>query len=182
MARPETILFIRHAEKPNAWSQGIDQDGNPDRESLTPRGWQRAGALAVIFRTDPRLPLPTALFAPRPTSHAPSRRALQTITPLADWLRLDVDSAHAKDDFETLLVAATNTPGVVLIAWEHKVLGTALAAGLGPGIAIHGKIPRAWPDDRFDLIWSFEQVAQDHYRFTQLPQLALAGDSVQPID
>src|SRR3981081_661734 len=42
----QTILIIRHAEKPESDSDsgdGVDATGALDPKSLTPRGWQRAG-------------------------------------------------------------------------------------------------------------------------------------------
>jgi hypothetical protein len=41
-------------------------------------------------------------------------------------------------------------------------------------------IPRKWPDDRYDVIWSFTLVPEPgtvRYTFGQIPQLLLAGDS-----
>ena len=52
---PRQIFTIRHAEKPAddaANSEppfGIDINGNPNPHSLTPRGWQRSGALTDLF-------------------------------------------------------------------------------------------------------------------------------------
>ena len=44
------ILVIRHAERPGAaFGEGITESGSLDEESLTVRGWQRAGALAVLL-------------------------------------------------------------------------------------------------------------------------------------
>jgi hypothetical protein len=80
---PQMIYLIRHGEKPDDSPVaspgqsspspgppfGVDADGNQSRHSLVPRGWQRSGALAVLF--DPALgPLqaglrsPTALYSP----------------------------------------------------------------------------------------------------------------------
>jgi len=43
--RPSKIMIIRHVEKPSkdgtVW--GVNEDGTNDNESLTIRGWQRAG-------------------------------------------------------------------------------------------------------------------------------------------
>ncbi len=41
--------------------------------------------------------------------------------------------------------------------------------------------PQTWPDDRFDIVWVFER-ADGGWSFTQVPQLLLAGDSVDVID
>ncbi len=86
---PAQIYVIRHGEKPadpptgkHAQSPsppyGVDIDGNQNAHSLLPRGWQRSGALAVLF--DPTigalqagLRTPTALYSPSyaesPSSH-----------------------------------------------------------------------------------------------------------------
>ncbi len=182
MAHPEKISFIRHAEKPMPPVKGVDENGASDDESLTARGWQRAGALAVSFRSDPRLALPTAIFAPGTSPENPSKRALQTVAPLAAVLGLPIDSSQTKPEFQAMLAKAMATPGVVLVSWEHKVLGASLAAaGLGADFAVEGDIPAAWPDDRFDVVWLFERIAHDRYRFSQIPELLLSGDSSQPI-
>jgi hypothetical protein len=55
---PQKIMFIRHGEKPerSGVAVGIDQNGNEDKESLTVRGWQRAGAIdSIFFRRQMRL-------------------------------------------------------------------------------------------------------------------------------
>jgi hypothetical protein len=39
----QTILIIRHADKPDGEATGIDDTGAQGPKSLTPRVWQRAG-------------------------------------------------------------------------------------------------------------------------------------------
>ncbi len=36
--------------------------------------------------------------------------------------------------------------------------------------------PQQWRDDRFDLVWVFDLDPSGRYRFSQVPQLLLAGD------
>jgi hypothetical protein len=45
------ILLLRHAEKPDRSESGpgLTPEGQEDAQSLTLRGWQRAGALAVLL-------------------------------------------------------------------------------------------------------------------------------------
>jgi hypothetical protein len=88
------IMIIRHAEKPDDKGQpyGVDVNGVVDKESLIPRGWQRAGALVVLF--DPargplqsaELAVPNVLFAATVTPDEKSERPMETITPLSDKL------------------------------------------------------------------------------------------------
>jgi hypothetical protein len=67
--------------------------------------------------------------------------------------------------------------GVVLICWEHShipVIASSLPVVSGT------VIPRKWPGDRYDVIWSFTLVPESgpaRYTFGQVPQLLLAGDA-----
>jgi hypothetical protein len=38
-------------------------------------------------------------------------------------------------------------------------------------------IPRTWPEDRFDLIWTFTLLTKGGYSFAQIPQMLLSGDT-----
>jgi broad specificity phosphatase PhoE len=123
MAR-QTILIIRHADKPEPGGDGgVDAVGVPDKNSLTPRGWQRAGIWAELFAPSlgqqRLLPKPSAIFASAPASKAEiaaghggskSRRPLETISPLAAKLGIDVDLRFAKGQ-EADLAAASPANG-----------------------------------------------------------------------
>ena len=41
--------------------------------------------------------------------------------------------------------------------------------------------PSEWPDDRFDVVWTFTRTA-DGWHFAQLPELALPEDNAATID
>ena len=49
-------------KKPDAGNGGVALDGTSDPESLTVRGWQRAGALVGFFTTQPNR-RPSVVFA-----------------------------------------------------------------------------------------------------------------------
>ena len=197
---PEIIYIIRHGEKPAdpppaAPGQappappgppfGIDAQGNQDPHSLLPRGWQRSGALAVLF--DPALgPLQAGLRTPA-TLLSPSygsadkttgHRTYQTIQGLSDRLGVPIVSAFAEGDEPALAASVVSSnSGVVLICWEHDHI-PALATSLPtvPGTAI----PQPWPGDRFDVIWTFTLVpgsAPAQYAFGQIPEQLLSGDT-----
>jgi len=198
-APPEVIYIIRHGEKPAdpppadpgqpppapAPPFGVDFQGNQDEHSLLPRGWQRSGALTVLF--DPALgarqaglQVPAALLSPsygtpgKTTVH----RTYQTIQGLSDRLGVQIVSDFPEGQEQQLADSVVSTySGVVLICWEHQHI-PALAAALptGPGTAI----PEKWPGDRFDVIWTFTLVprsAPAQYTFGQIPQQLLSGDA-----
>lgn len=188
-APPDVIYIIRHGEKPEEHPQrrpspahrGVDFHGNQNEHSLLPRGWQRSGALATLF--DPSLgPLrglqvPTLLISPSygDKSKTAQHRAHQTIRGISDRLGIAIASDFAKGEEEQLAAAlAESGPGAVLICWEHShipVLAFALPL-------VHGTvIPKTWPADRFDVIWTFTRVTNDEYAFDQVPQLLLSGDA-----
>ncbi len=174
---PEQILIVRHGEKPSFLGRpvGIKEDGKEDHHSLTVRGWQRAGALAPFFGVPlhPAVRRPTTLFAPPEAGHDGDHgRPYQTVVPLAARLGLAIDDSHRLDEEDELAADARSRGGVVLIAWEHKRIPRIADAILGD----RATAPRAWPDDRFDLVWVFDRDAGGGYRFSQVPQLLLGGD------
>jgi hypothetical protein len=196
---PDVIYIIRHGEKPAdlpppapgqpppapAPPFGVDDQGTQDAHSLLPRGWQRSGALTVLF--DPAagplragLLTPTVLLSPSYGDPAKTTayRTYQTIQALSSRLRLPVVSAFAEGQESQLAASVvTGYPGVVLICWEHDhipALASALPATAGT------VIPQQWPGDRFDVIWTFTLVpgaTPAQYTFGQVPQQLLSGDT-----
>ncbi|WP_028229211.1 hypothetical protein [Paraburkholderia ferrariae] len=182
---PERIMFIRHAEKPAPdLGGGVDANGKADEESLAVRGWQRAGALARFFCPQEgghaaKL-TPHSVFAPGTGPASKSRRAMQTVAPLVALLQagsqVNFVTAYLKDDGAALMKDVLAQSGIVLVAWEHKVLPSLI------GYLPHApRVPAAWPEDRFDLVWVLDRKA-DGWSFTQLAQMLLAGDSEKPIE
>ena len=198
-APPDIIYIIRHGEKPAdppvvAPGQtppapvppfGVDFQGNQNPHSLLPRGWQRSGALDVLFdpATGPLqagLQTPAALLSPSYGSadQTAEHRTYQTIEALSDRLGQAIVSAYAEGDEPALASAVVSQySGVVLICWEHDHIPS-LASSL-PAVA-GTVIPSAWSDDRFDVIWTFTLApgaAPAQYTFTQIPQQLLSGDA-----
>jgi hypothetical protein len=176
------IMLVRHAEKPigDGPPHGVTVDGVQDGESLTTRGWQRAGALVGLFAPGGHapspasaLPTPTHLFASKVGVNSSSRRPLETLQPLADRLGIAVDSRFLKGAYPDLVEAIRSIDGVVLVSWEHRLIPA--MAGLIVGDA--AGVPSVWPDDRYDLVWIFERAAPgDRFVFRQATQMLLAGD------
>jgi len=175
------IMVIRHAEKPPSHHPpyGITLDGAREKESLTARGWQRAGALASFFAPangafqDPSLAKPQFLYASKPVKHKGSRRPFETIMPLAEKLAITVNSNFQKFETESMLEDAFLCKGVVLISWQREYILQITDQILGNKAVA----PPEWPEDRFDMVWVFDRHSSSaQYSFKQIPQSLLMGD------
>jgi hypothetical protein len=181
----KTVMLIRHAEKPRpeAGVQGVDELGRVGPQNLSVKGWQRAGALVCMFRDADAdadadagagpagIVRPRHLFAPRVTALSPSARGAQTLAPLAQALGVAVNTDHEKDDIAGLMAAIGRCPQPVLVAWQHKAIVRLANALLGSS----SRSPQRWPDDCFDMVWSFA-VEPAEVRFQEIPQSLLGGD------
>ena len=183
---PASISLIRHAEKQlgDGPPLGVAIDGRPDPESLTPRGWQRAGALVGLFipRADQSRPegiaTPTRLFASEVGPHSHSRRPLETLEPLSERLGVPLDDPVLQDEVDQLVKLIRACEGHVLVAWEHKRIPLIANRLVGDATTV----PQTWPDDRFDVVWIFEpDPTTGGWHLRQVPQLLLAGDRAEPI-
>jgi len=107
---PRSISLIRHGEKQigGVLPQGVSVDGAPDPYSMTPRGWQRAGALIALFVGRPDatvpalLPTPTHLFASEVGPHSQSRRPEETLMPIAARLGMTITESFLQDQLDEL--------------------------------------------------------------------------------
>jgi hypothetical protein len=185
MSRPlrqaTKIMVIRHAEKPPSHPPpfGITIEGARDKQSLTVRGWQRAGALASLFAPangafqNLSLAKPQCLYASKPVKRKGSRRAFETITPLAEKLALKINSNFQKFEADSMLEDALLCNGVVLICWQREyILQIAYQILANKAVA-----PPEWPEDRFDMVWVFDRNRSSlQYSFKQIPQSLLIRD------
>ncbi|MCA1576685.1 MAG: hypothetical protein LC794_04895 [Acidobacteria bacterium] len=185
--RATKIILLRHAEKPAKDKEpyGVTPNGEHSKESLSVRGWQRAGALTNLFAPANRhiqhasLAKPQFLYASKPVRRKGSRRPIETITPLAEKLALKINSDFQRSEFEDMIEEVVALKGVVLICWQREYI-----PDIASLILDSKKIaPRDWPEDRFDLFWVFNlQGASSRYRFKQVPQKLLGGDSTTPVE
>jgi len=150
----ETIVFVRHGEKPEG---GLGQ--------LNCQGLNRALALApIIARSFGR---PDAIFAPNPSHPKEDSgnlynyvRPLATIEPTAIWFGLPVDVSLDFNDKEGLLAAlekrrALDRKVLILAAWEHKQIGPMVRALLTAHGADAGTVKgvKDWEDKDFDSMY-----------------------------
>jgi hypothetical protein len=181
------IMLLRHAEKPakDDAPYGVTRKGERSKESLEVRGWQRAGALTNLFvpaddqLQHPSLATPHFLYASKPLRRKGSRRPIETITPLAEKLEIEINSDFQRADIEDMIEDVFSCKGVVLICWQREYIPEIASL-----ILDNKKVaPSEWPEDRFDMIWVFDL---DHswtkYKFKQVPQRLLGGDLTTRID
>ena len=146
----ETIIIIRHGEKPAA---GLGQ--------LSCQGLNRALALPSVLRK--AFGTPTAIFAPNPSEQKPDNgtpydyvRPLATIEPSAIAFGLPIHSAIGQariDDLRRELNGPAYRDATVFVAWEHT-MGAKLARAL---MKQHGGDPDQvpeWKGGDFDSIYA----------------------------
>ena len=148
----ETIVAIRHAEKPAA-SLG----------QLTCKGLNRALALPKVLI--PHYGKPDRIYAPDPGKRIGQLgnlnysyvRPLMTIEPTAIQLEMPVNALIGFKNVGQLrreLVDPENANSVVYLAWEHVYLNQ-FAKRL---LTAYGKDPSVvpdWPNDEYDRIYVF---------------------------
>lgn len=176
------VMVIRHAEKPDGSDSGIDAQGNKDDSSLTSVGWQRAELLADLFDPasgQPRTGLarPSAIYASGANDDGEGKRPRETVAPLAQRLGITVNTVYGKGDEKALVKHVIAQPGPTLICWQHGELPDIASAFRD----VTPTPPKEWPDDRFDVVWTFTRTA-DGWRFAQLPELLLPQDQDTVID
>ena len=183
---PKKIMIVRHGEKPDKADSihGVDAEGEHDKKDLSPRGWQRSGALVRFFNpvngqfSHAALAKPDVIFAVSPQGGAKSERAEHTVESVAEFMGLHLNLKHDKGDEKELVKDVLSKDGVVLIAWEHNAILDIANLILGNDKTS----PQNWPDSRYDLVWVLDQ--QPHsggWKFTQVPQLLLPGDSAHTL-
>lgn len=173
--RPTKILIIRHAEKPakDGPPYGVTRKGERSKESLTVRGWQRAGALTNLFALDGhnQLAQPQFLFASKPVKRRGSRRPVETIAPLAEKLAVKINAEYRRFQLGEMLHDVFSHKGVVLICWQREFIPQIASNIMG-----HRTLMPDWPEDCYDMIWVFDLQRTGKYKFKQVPQRLLLGD------
>jgi len=176
------IMIIRHAEKPadDGSIAGVSQAGLQDPEELAVRGWQRSGALIGLFAppkrafASPLLATPDVIFASGVAKHSNSLRPQHTVLALADFIGQQLDLSHTKGEENLLVANVRSKNGNILIAWEHEAIPEIANQITGDRTTC----PQKWPEERFDLVWVFDWgLAASRWRFEQVPQMLLPGDS-----
>jgi len=171
------VMIIRHGEKPDGADPGVDAQGKPDDSSLTATGWERAKRLVDLFDPlpgppRPGLATPTAIYAAGVNDDGEGLRPRETVMPLVARLGLTMNTAYGAGDEKKLVAQVITQSGPTLISWQHG--GIPDLAKAFPSVS--PKPPSDWPDNRFDVVWTFTRTA-DGWQFAQVPELVLPGDT-----
>ena len=177
-AAPAQIILIRHAEKPEVGAE------------LNAQGQKRAQALVKFFKTNPAVTAhgtPAAIYAAAPKNEDSSVRSIQTVTPLANALRVQINTDFTRGQANKLTRDIMENPAydgrLVLICWQHTKLvevALTLAEYNNSSTAVHNSIPLVWPDEAFDRVWILDLAPSGKvFSFKNLPQHLLPGDSLK---
>lgn len=155
--KEETIVAIRHAEKPK---EGLGQ--------LSCKGLNRALALPSVLTK--RFGRPDAIYAPNPSPRILDElhlyfyvRPLTTIEPTAISLGMPVNTKVGYNQIKTLrteLTARSNRSKLIFVAWEHTELNDFAKLMLRSFGQDASAVPK-WPDDDYDRIYIFK-IADNH--------------------
>ena len=163
-AAPAQVIVIRHGEK-------IEETGQ-----LSPRGLQRARAMVNYFRSRPEVTAfgtPVAIYAPHPKHPGSSHRPIDTVTPLAASLGMNLNTSFTKDEAQDLVAEVMSRSEydgkMVLICWNHTNIPDI-------GVALGNRAAPTWPDEVFDRAWIFDFDGERLAGFRDIPQNLLPGD------
>lgn len=173
-AEPAQVILIRHAEK---------QPGEP---VLSAKGYKRAALLKDFFLEEAAVTqygAPAAIYAAAPKNEDSSIRSIQTVTPLAKVLGLDIDDSYTRGQTGKLVREIMETPAydgrMVLVCWQHDNL-VKIAYGLAEyNNSPRVNIPLVWDDGSFDRVWILDLKNGRVTAFKDIPQRLLPGDSVK---
>mmetsp|Transcript_18987 Transcript_18987/g.48585 ORF Transcript_18987/g.48585 Transcript_18987/m.48585 type:complete len:319 (-) Transcript_18987:402-1358(-) len=154
------IVFTRHGER------------TPDKDlvDLTPEGFTRAAYMSKCIARQPSVAFPfgapTRLLA---SLRADSKRPVETLTPTAEKLHLDIETADMMDIYAVNKLLPTLKPGdQLLVSWQHWFIPKMIAALYPPTPHWLNSFPKAcntseWVEpaytrggsdgDCYDIMW-----------------------------
>ncbi|NYH23176.1 histidine phosphatase family protein [Paraburkholderia bryophila] len=148
-SQTETLVFVRHGEKPAA---GYGQ--------LNCQGLNRALALPAVIAA--KFGKPDAIYAPDPGQQKDDSghpyyyiRPLATIEPTAIQFQMPVQTPYGFaqiDQLGTALVNPNNRSKLIVVAWEHKLIVKLLRQMLSAHGGNPADVPN-WKSDDFDSIY-----------------------------
>jgi hypothetical protein len=145
----ETLVFVRHGEKPK---QGLGQ--------LNCQGLNRALALPAVIAA--KFGKPDLIYAPDPGQQKDDNgqpyyyvRPLATIEPTAIQFEMPIQTPYGLkqiDQLGTALINPANRNKLIVVAWEHKLIVKLLRQIMSSHGGNASDIP-AWASGDFDSIY-----------------------------
>lgn len=145
----QTIVFLRHGEKPKL---GLGQ--------LDCQGLNRALALPQVLQA--KFGKPAAIYAPDPGSMAKDKgieynyvRPLATIEPTAIRLGMPVNTMFGLTQIKQLeqdLLQPSNSSATIYVAWEHNLAQRAAQQLVATADGDAKQVPQ-WADNDFDSLY-----------------------------
>jgi hypothetical protein len=107
-----------------------------------------------------------------------SSSSLKTVTPMAEKLNKTPIQTFGKGEEQNLVDGVVALGGTTLVRWQHEAIPQKAELIMGSNAGI----PNPWPDDRFDVIWSFtKDYVGAPWTFKQICQRFLPGDGLGPM-
>ena len=167
-ALPSQVSIIRYVE--------IANQGN----SLSTKGKERAAALSPYFMEEKNLTIygpPVAIYAMSAPKGEITKYATESVTPLAEKLKLTVIDTYEKDNYKKMVEEISKNNVYhgkhVLICWDSSLI---------PDITRAFKVlqsPSKWPKDTYDRVWVLSLSGTDKFSLKNIPQRLLFGDTTK---
>ncbi len=165
-ATPAQVVIIRHAEKPAVGRE------------LSETGWERARSLPIFFKNNSIVAAygdPVAIYGFSPQSNDGSIRGIQTVSFLAEQLRLTVNGNYTKTEYAKMVKKIMSNKDfegkTVVICWQHSFL-VRLALEFGA----KDLVPTEWDDAIYNRAWVIRFNKNRVKEFFDVPQLLLRDD------
>lgn len=179
-AEPKYYILLRHAEK----------NHDSDINNLSSKGKLRAQAIAALFEKPQEFTgcfsqfvrqiknNVTSIYSFAPNGKYPTIRAIETMQPLANTLKLEIDARYNKNNLEALIHEIKTNPKnnektVIICASRTKLAKVAKLVDTNIKI----KNTDAFTFDRILLI----KREHKKYKYINLPQELIFGDSSEII-
>ncbi|GLX63411.1 hypothetical protein KMU_14520 [Proteus vulgaris] len=168
----QTLVFIRHGEKPDN-----------DSGQLTCKGLNRALALPDVLIN--QFGKPDALFAaaPKQSKLGNSLRSLQTISPIAIKTSLPIHLQYHAKEIKALreeLLSRQYENSVIFIAWEHDNL-TKVARDIMKQEGGDPKLIPKWKSSDFDSIYILKIIREGDKKSVVFEQRQQGLDGVSEV-
>ena len=184
-AIPKTVLIIRHAEKTiDTEIVNFEKWHFNDSNPLSVNGWQRAYAYIPFFTMNSKMTQYgkiVGLFACEPDNFYKSVRPIQTLTPLSQYIKMNINSSYKINDNNDMLAMKNYImqdkqfdKGCVLIAYEHQHIPELLKIFNVKSLPF-----KVWPNEVFDwvMVLQFDTKTGELKKFLKVREYLMAGDS-----